>query len=1217
MSRISKATTDKRQIINMLVGKGTGSQADSNSGDVAIPDGAFPAFLHTSCVVQYELKPMDGDAANRSGEDIGSHRSPSPMYASPTRAPSKVITPGMIEDGEDDAYDKEVDENEKERQKSEQQKYENKTNGTTSEEDHWDEKKEKKVILYNQTLRNVATEIWTAEQDGSISVREAATGRHVKGQPRVRRITVGMGGVSAHIVGKGANKMTNLHAKKDNSGSCNFVTCMIQIRDVVFAGYQDGYLRAFNVYTKEMTFQKKKHAGCINALSTWNNGNILFSASDDFRICMWKAGKEEGPDMRLMARRASKESKDVKIKKCGDAAVTEKSARERSISKTTPILSAYEENLAALDQPAPLHNLTGHINRVLCMRVEGDFLFSGGDDGMVRCWDIHQRNEIINSKGGVKCYPLFAHDGGVKDLTICEDVLFTAGNGGVSLWDIECCTLLHTFGAELGGEFNKIAVNPTSLTLWACCATDGRVFLYDLFSFQPIGNPLDHFGAASVKAIQTVSSSLSSRLFLCNKDSAVTVVYAETSDTGMRPSYEPVTDQMRREFECLDNMRQQLLSNDKLLREQRALLWYIRHTDEYHKECCADAMHRTRAEVTKREFLERSLVFLMKTRFRERQRVLAEKMELSCEKSLILSMFLKWYFARRRSKDAFFREFVTHSLSRGTNRDLVASHLQNALTYLRNSQQEKRNQALATMMEGNCYRKIQTVSFASWLRFLERAKRAKKINEMVIFMVNRTNLFTLRQRYNTLRRYLSMMRDARMKIHNTTMLVRTNGRILLGVYFNIMREFVKRKKHIAQRIKYIFVAEKNTKMSLYQRYFMGKWLPMIRLRKQIKVSESIKKFEAKTKEMEATMSEFSQGMLENVDSQLDAVIAELETVQKEVDTLKDGLGFLVNREQALMVEASIEPYEEKRALAKKYQNILEEEPLSMKSNGSFNIRNSKEPRDPKKEERKKKGLPSEFETYDATMKSLKPFSFNCNTNFDLIISNNKHSCKTGLKPTPLSPRVTSNFSIAVEQARCQFETKFNDKEILSEEHNGMEFTGGEDDPFAKFEEHDSKSTFEDSFQVISNEWSVNMNKIAKAERMELTNVLSPLREALIIWDYVSHRLSQHPDTDISQFVSGCTQIIKNLVPIRTAFVRENLLTVLQASTVREKKRSPTIIKKTKKTSASPKRKSSPKKGLKAASTKISTKKPASSTPTKKVARAKSPGKKTVVKTVKK
>ena len=71
----------------------------------------------------------------------------------------------------------------------------------------------------------------------------------------------------------------------------------------------------------------------------------------------------------------------------------------------------------------------GHKGWVYCLAYHNGFLFSGGDDNMVRCWHLESSRQIEI---------LEAHTNGVMAIELCRGLLITSSfDKYVITWDIE------------------------------------------------------------------------------------------------------------------------------------------------------------------------------------------------------------------------------------------------------------------------------------------------------------------------------------------------------------------------------------------------------------------------------------------------------------------------------------------------------------------------------------------------------------------------------------------------------------------------------------------------------------------------------------------------------------------------------------------------------------------------------------------------------------
>lgn len=1036
MPPVSNTTIAKRQIASLVNGR---SGTTGYSAESARADGAFPSLLTAFCMVQF----ADGVVTE----------------ASPTRSLHA-----------NDDFDGEIDLNEAP------------VNGETEEG-------ETGMILESESGRHVITEVWTAEDDGSISIRDPATGRHVKSE---------------------SNRCVQFPR--------TFGTCMRQVEGFVVVGYQDGYIRIFDARTRQVLCTKKKHAAAVTALAIWKHGSkeqsdaddsyVLFCASEDFRISMWN------------------------LKSSGDATF--------------------------------VHHMAGHSNQVECLAVEGDFLFSGGADGYVRCWDIHIRTEVKSTESGEGGYPLYAHNGAIKDIAVVEEVLITAGTGGVCLWDIETCAAIHQFDDFGGTEevtINRICVNPASLVLWAC-SSQGVVHLFDLYRFQPIGT-MNDFGAANVKHLAAVAQGVTSRAFLTVKGQGLTCVYSETSDTGMirMGGDESMAAVIKAEFETIDGLREQIVANSKLLFEQRSHIWCMRRTDEYRKEIASDwLLKSSNSEGLQRQFLERTQLFLLKTRYRERQHYLANRLAVDNDRRLLLTMWLKWSHARRESKDAFFRDFVTTAITDATHQQLVAKHLHSAITYLEQTEEKKRMEATASVFERNAQRALLRGYFFGWLRLGEKARRLDKRSEALRVMLRASNATLLRLNFSVLLRNVNNNRKERVKLHAGTMLMRSSERALSRIYFTKLLSFRREKRFLSQRS----ALASQLSGLLTKNYLKDGFFALAGYANQQRESKSIAAVAAAREEIEDMEKAIRDAPGDEVtEAELDAEIAEQNME-------------LARLEEALSMEKACVDWMEKRKARLEALDapVVEEEEVEPNSQpievfSAFTDDSAS---------RAKKGVPSVFQECCTTISLFK--STSCVTTRDVDL----FTATTGLLPSgaseptkvPTTPRkatptkaktaikpaakVAPKPAAKVAPKPAPKAKKDDDKPKPKKSDAAVK---GALELFNKCVDR-IREQFEDTFPETSptntTGWKVDIATINEAPRTVLKRTLSGVRESIVLWDAVyslwtteKKRLGYDDSADHELYIPGGPQLRSNIKAIKVALDRDALLGAEQTSIEQQQK----------------------------------------------------------------
>ena len=1017
---VSNTTVAKRQISSLVKGL-TGSTGYATESAQA--DGAFPSMLSAFCTVQYA--------------DTAIEVSPRSLHAN-------------------DEFDDEID---------------NLSREATRKADA------DGLVLESESGRSVITEVWTAEDDGSISIRDPATGRHVKRE---------------------SNRCVQFPR--------TFGTCMRQVEGFVVVGYQDGNIRIFDAASRQVICSKKKHAAAVTSLVVWKHGSkeqsdaedsyVLFCASEDFRISMWS------------------------LNTSGDATF--------------------------------VHHLAGHSSRVECLAVEGDFLFSGGADGFVRCWDIHLRSEVKSTESGEGGYPLLAHSNVVKDICVVEEVLITAGTGGVCLWDMETCAPIHQFDDfGVGTDINKVCVNPASLVLWAC-SSQGTIHLFDLYRFQPIGTMSD-FGAANIKQLAPVAQGATSRAFFTVAGEGLTCVYSENSDTGMTRLVgdDSLSTVIKAEFETIDSLREQIVANSKLLFEQRSHLWWMRRTDEYRKETSAQWLCKSStSDSLRREFLERTQLFLLKTRYRQRQLYLATRLAVDNNRRLLFTMWLKWSHARRGSKDAFFRDYVTNVVTDSTHQQLVAKHLHNAITYLEQTEERKRLEATAVVFERNNHRSLLRGYFFGWVRLGEQARRLDKRAEALRAVLRASNSTLMRQNFAVLLRNVHNNRRERVKLHAGNTLMRFSERFLSRTYFMKLLSFRREKRFLAQRSVLACQLQRLLTQNTLKEAFFA-LVSFTNQRREAKGVAAISNIQKEIGEMGAAIAAAPGDDV--TEAELDAQIADQDA---EIARL----------EEQLKTELACVEWLEKRNA--RLQAL--EGPEEAAAKGSDESSGAAEPGPEKPiesftafaEEKLAEGTPSSFQECCAV---ISVFKFTgCLTTRDIDL----FAATSDLLPVAASDVKAPSVSKAKAPVRASSKVptrpvgkaapklskpikKADDKPRRADSVVKVAL-----DLFNRSVDR-VRDHFEESFPADEGKdgaWRISLEAIKEAPRTVLKRTLSGVREAIVLWDAVyslwsaeklRNGLDDSADHDL--YIPGASQLRANLQTIKAALDREMVLGAEQAS----------------------------------------------------------------------
>ena len=245
-----------------------------------------------------------------------------------------------------------------------------------------------------------------------------------------------------------------------------FAKCFVQQQDRVWVGYEDGYIRVYDARTKMLGSELRQHSGSVNSITTYSRK--IVSGGSDFKIVI------------------------------------------------TDVDSGR--------QFASFQTAASVVRKLL---VSEDFLFCGGDDGCLRCFDLPHACEVISPDTyPIKC---FKH-GGVRDVAVWESTVLAAGANGVVMLDVETCAMVHFF--DVGGVALSITVIPTDLTLWIQ-QSDGTTAVFDLVDFSRI-TELNSHSSSIVKDVVLMSRRTSVQLWgFSGNEVSLVCDAAETLDCAL------------------------------------------------------------------------------------------------------------------------------------------------------------------------------------------------------------------------------------------------------------------------------------------------------------------------------------------------------------------------------------------------------------------------------------------------------------------------------------------------------------------------------------------------------------------------------------------------------------------------------------------------------------------------------------------------------------
>ena len=217
----------------------------------------------------------------------------------------------------------------------------------------------------------------------------------------------------------------------------------------IFTGYEDGLLCSWDGESGEIIFPMIGHTNKINCIAATENGNYIYTASNDCTVRQWniKNGACEAifkfadpvsvvrihPTLNMMF--TASWDKMVRIVDLESNKVTKSFVASKEAIKAMIVTEKYIF-VAGCDpiirgfslETGECKLYQGHEGWIYCLEVFEGKLFSGGDDRTIKIWDIEttQMLEELNAhENGVTCLAFANHElfsGSYDHYIICWDM---------------------------------------------------------------------------------------------------------------------------------------------------------------------------------------------------------------------------------------------------------------------------------------------------------------------------------------------------------------------------------------------------------------------------------------------------------------------------------------------------------------------------------------------------------------------------------------------------------------------------------------------------------------------------------------------------------------------------------------------------------------------------------------------------------------------------
>jgi len=235
-----------------------------------------------------------------------------------------------------------------------------------------------------------------------------------------------------------------LRKQREQTNVCSFYFHTKKI----YTGYEDGIICCWSSETGELSSLLLGHTNRINAL-TGTDQDKIFSCSNDCTVRMWNSSTgvcenifkfgDPVSDIAIsithnMMYTASWDKMvrviDLEASKVIKSFVASKEAIKKMLVTDTMIFVAgCDPIIRGFDlETGDTKEYQGHTGWVYDLKVQGEHLFSGGDDKSIKVWDIESTKMVDE---------LLAHENGVTCLTFANNDLYTGSfDHYIYCWDL-------------------------------------------------------------------------------------------------------------------------------------------------------------------------------------------------------------------------------------------------------------------------------------------------------------------------------------------------------------------------------------------------------------------------------------------------------------------------------------------------------------------------------------------------------------------------------------------------------------------------------------------------------------------------------------------------------------------------------------------------------------------------------------------------------------
>eukprot|EP01064_Diplonema_japonicum_P025987 TRINITY_DN3740_c3_g1_i1.p1 TRINITY_DN3740_c3_g1~~TRINITY_DN3740_c3_g1_i1.p1 ORF type:complete len:1113 (+),score=435.22 TRINITY_DN3740_c3_g1_i1:42-3380(+) len=549
----------------------------------------------------------------------------------------------------------------------------------------------------------------------------------------------------------------------------------------------------------------------------------------------------------------------------------------------------------------------GHQNAVRCMSYHkrdelgkyGGFLYSGGDDNTIRCLDIKAGKERATRAG----FPITMR-GSVRALAAYKSHLFSAtADGLVQVWDSSEGTPITTlFPAVPKSQHTQplaqLCLVVANNTVWSG-GVDGVIRVWraggptDGSDHWQVCELNEHRGAF-VNNMSAVQGAADGHVSWHLSEGLVKLLYTESDSASSETDWnhdEGFTAREQELIELITAMRRKMLDNSSEMQRKATLSDKLEKIDKDRKKRIIKALSDASLVTLKTHYFLKLMEWLSSHQAYSRRKALADTLYATTTQG-----FVKIYFKKLRKFASVERErtrrlkFAETILS-NTKKGMQVVYYRKLLEYTNRIDGENKRQDLANVMFSNTAKGLRGVYHTKCIRWYFKCLQNKKRETIATGMLAHSRKGLLTIYYQKLIDFYRKEKIVAKKEEVARALKSTSDNGLRLLYLQKAVRWVTKKKNAQRKADVAQMLMESSNNGL-RRAYKKKCIEWLAKKKADQLDAKIQELDEKIKELERLLTEsrsFTDEMIEEekkkVTSEMEGIEREIYQLEKELDDL--------------------------------------------------------------------------------------------------------------------------------------------------------------------------------------------------------------------------------------------------------------------------------------------------------------------------------------------